>query len=99
MSAAHSKTSKRKERFLSEVKARRTRHEEHVREGDTSFWQSVGVMGTIGWSVSAPMVLGIFLGRWIDRQVDSAHVFTIFCLLCGLITGCVTAWRIVSEKL
>ena len=99
MNTARRRTGKRKERFLSEVKTRRARHEKHLREGDSSFWQSVGVMGTIGWSVSVPMVLGIFLGRWIDRQLDSSHVFTIFCLLLGMIMGCVTAWRIVAEKL
>ena len=85
--------------FLSEVRRKRERHEEHKREGNSSFWQSVGVMGTIGWTVSIPMLLGVLLGRWVDKQLDSDQVFTIFCMLVGLITGCITAWRIISEKL
>ena len=85
--------------FLSEVQRRREQHEEHQRESNASFWQSVGVMGTIGWTVSIPMVCGLFFGRWIDNRLNSAHVFMLFCMMVGLIVGCVTAWRIVSEKL
>lgn len=90
---------KQGEAFLSEVQLRRERHEAHKREGNTSFWQSVGVMGTIGWTVSIPMLAGVFLGRWIDNRLESGHVFMLFCMLVGLIVGCVTAWRIVSERL
>ena len=98
MTAAKIEGKQHGEAFLSEVKRRRERHEEHEREGNSSFWQSVGVMGTIGWTVSIPMVLGVFLGRWIDSRLDSDQIFTIFCLLVGLIMGCLTAWRIISEK-
>ena len=85
--------------FLSAVRRRRERHEAHKREGNASFWQSVGLMGTIGWTVTIPMLAGIFLGRWIDKRLDSAHVFMLFCMLVGLVIGCITAWRIVSERL
>ncbi len=88
-----------KDTFLSEVKTRRRRREKHEREGDSSFWQSVGMMGTIGWSVSVPAALGVLIGRWIDGRADSGSVFTIFCLIIGLVLGCVTAWRMVSEKI
>ncbi len=90
---------KRRDRFLAEVGRRRKRREKHEREGDSSFWRSVGMMGTIGWSVSVPMVLGLLLGRWIDTRLESGHVFMLFCMLLGLITGCLTAWRMISERI
>jgi ATP synthase protein I len=99
MTAAEAKRGKGRETFLSEVQRRRERHEEYVRDGDSSFWQSVGMMGTIGWSVSVPMVLGLFLGRLLDVRLDSAHVFMMFFMLVGLIVGCVTAWRMIAEKI
>ena len=99
MSTKTPKMGRQGEAFLSEIHSRRERHEAHEREGNTSFWQSVGVMGTIGWSVSIPMLCGIFLGRWIDNRLDSAHVFMLFFMLVGLIAGCITAWRIVAENL
>lgn len=99
MSTEEHKPENRKETFVSEVDTRRRRREEYEREGDSSFWQSVGMMGTIGWSVSVPTALGVLLGRWIDGRLESAHVFMVFFMLAGLITGCVTAWRMVAEKM
>ena len=99
MTAARSRSGTRKEAFAKQVRHRRELHDEHVRDGDSSFWQSVGMMGTIGWSVAVPTVLGVLLGRWVDGYLDSAHVFLVFFMLAGLITGCVTAWRMIAEKI
>ena len=99
MTAARSRSGTRKEVFAREVRRRREQHDKHVRDGDSSFWQSVGMMGTIGWSVAVPTVLGVLLGRWLDGRLDSAHVFMVFFMLVGLVTGCVTAWRMVAEKI
>jgi ATP synthase protein I len=89
----------RKRQFVAEVQRRHLRHEKHLREGDASFWSSVGMMGTIGWSVSLPCALGALLGRWVDARLDSAHIFLVFFMLVGLGVGCFTAWRLISEKL
>ena len=50
--------------FLQELRVRRVRHEKDVRERDESFWSTVGMMGTVGWSVAMPTALGVLLGRW-----------------------------------
>ena len=91
-------TEGQKKRFLTEVQRRRQRHETHEREGDASFWSSVGVMGTVGWSVALPTAIGVLFGRWLDGRLDSGHVFMVFFMLVGLILGCVVAWRLISEK-
>lgn len=85
--------------FLAEVTRRRERREKSEREGDASFWTSVGMMGTIGWSVSVPTALGLLFGRWLDTRLESAHVFMVFFMLFGLGVGCFTAWRQIAEKL
>jgi len=99
MTAAGSRSGTRKEAFAGEVRRRREQHDKHIRDGESSFWQSVGMMGTIGWSVAVPTVLGVLLGRWLDGRLDSAHVFMVFFMMVGLVTGCVTAWRMVAEKI
>lgn len=99
MNEAARGSGKRDGAFAAEVRSRRDRHERCLREGDSSFWRSVGMMGTIGWSVSVPTALGVLLGRWLDGRLDSAHVFVVFFMLVGLGVGCVTAWRMISEKL
>ena len=87
------------EKFVSAVRTRRRRHEKSQREGDQGFWSTVGMMGTVGWSVTVPTVAGVFLGRWLDGMLDSGQVFMIFFLLIGLTSGCVLAWRQVAEKM
>ncbi len=85
--------------FLRELRTRRERHEKDLRERDESFWSTVGMMGTIGWSVAMPTALGVFLGRWLDGRVESGHVFMVFFMLVGLGMGCYVAWRQVAEKI
>jgi ATP synthase protein I len=93
----HSKPGKHKGAFVSEVQRRRERKEENER--DKSFWISVGNMGTVGWSVSLPMVLGVLFGRWLDARLDSGRVFLLFFMLVGLTLGCILAWRMISRKI
>ena len=87
------------EQFLAEVKKRRERRARNEREADRSFWSTVGMMGTVGWSVALPTALGVLFGRWLDGRLDSGHVFVVFFMLAGLGLGCVVAWRQVTEKL
>ena len=86
-----------KQEFLDQMKRRRERRERNKREGEPSFWQSVGAMGMVGWAVALPTALGVLLGRWLDGRLEAGHVFMVFFMLVGLAIGCVTAWRAVSE--
>ena len=83
--------------FLSQIERQRQRKEENDR--DTSFWSSVGAMGTVGWSVSLPTALGTLFGRWLDGRLDAGYVFMVFFMLVGVGAGCVIAWRMISEKM
>ena len=87
------------EAFVTEVRERRERRRKNEREADESFWSTVGMMGTVGWSVALPTAIGVLFGRWLDGRLDSGHVFVVFFMLVGLGVGCVVAWRQVNEKL
>ena len=91
--------SESKSSFLAALRTRRRRHEQDEREGDQSFWATVGMMGTVGWSVMVPTVGGVFLGRWLDGLLDSGRVFMVFLMLVGLGAGCFLAWRQIAEKM
>ena len=90
-------TGQDKKVFLSAVQRRRQQKEQNER--DNSFWASVGMMGTVGWSVSLPTVLGLLFGRWLDGRLDSGYVFMIFFMLVGLAAGSLIAWRLISERI
>jgi ATP synthase protein I len=63
-----------------------------------SFWRSLSVLGTVGWSISLPAVAGAWLGHWLDVKFDSGVRFTLMLLVAGVMLGSVVAWRVVREQ-
>ena len=62
-----------------------------------SFWRSLSVLGTVGWSIALPSVAGAWLGHRLDRRFDSGVRFTLMFLVAGVILGSIVAWRVVRE--
>ena len=62
-----------------------------------SFWRSLSVLGTVGWSIAIPAVAGVWLGRQLDLNLDSGVRFTLMLLVAGVMLGSVIAWRVVRE--
>ena len=86
------------ERFLETLRHKRERAERNRREENPSFWSNVGLFGVVGWSITVPMVLGLLVGRLIDKRFDSGAVYTVFLMLVGLGFGCYNVWRLISRK-
>lgn len=68
------------------------------RHSDRSAWWGLGMIGTIGWSVAIPTLLGVFLGRWLDRDNPGGRSWTLALLAAGLVIGCMNAWHWVGKK-
>jgi F0F1-type ATP synthase assembly protein I len=49
----------------------------------------------IGWSFVVPMVLGLLLGRYLDRRLEIAPWGTLACLLLGMAAGFLSFFRVV----
>lgn len=62
-----------------------------------SFWRSLSVLGTVGWSISLPAVAGAWLGHRLDLKFESGVQFTLMFLVAGVMLGSVIAWRVVRE--
>jgi ATP synthase protein I len=68
------------------------------REGSAeSFWRSLSVLGTVGWSIALPTAAGAWLGHRLDLNFDSGVRFTLMLLVAGVMVGSVIAWRVVRE--
>jgi ATP synthase protein I len=80
------------------VRRQRERIEQGRREKGLSFWRYVGLIGTVGWSVVIPMVLGVLLGLWLDRRFETGWSWTLTLLVFGLGIGCWNAWRVVTKE-
>ena len=62
-----------------------------------SFWRSLSVLGTVGWSIALPAAAGAWLGHRLDLQLESGVRFTLMLLVAGVMLGSVVAWRVVRE--
>ena len=63
-----------------------------------TFWQGLGLIGSVGWMVALPTLIGAFLGRWIDARAGSGVFWTLSLLFVGLVAGCSGAWRHIMER-
>jgi ATP synthase protein I len=62
-----------------------------------SFWRSLSVLGTVGWSIALPAAAGAWLGHRLDVHFESGVRFTLMFLAAGVILGSAIAWRVVRE--
>lgn len=75
------------------VKLRRERRERWQREGERSLAQNLAMIGALGWTIVTPTLIGLFIGRWLDRTFDSGIFWTLGLLVLGLAIGCTLAWK------
>jgi len=81
------------ERLSDAVKTRQERRERWQREGERSIGHNLAMIGVLGWTVVLPTLLGLFAGRWLDRQFHMGIFWTLGLLVVGLTAGCMLAWR------
>jgi ATP synthase protein I len=75
------------------VRKRQKRRERWQREGERSLGQNLAAIGALGWTIVVPTLLGIFVGRWLDRTFNGGIFWTLGLLVVGLAAGCAFAWR------
>ena len=79
------------------VKTRRARRALWQSEGERSLGQNLALIGVLGWTVVAPTLLGIFVGRALDRHFKAGVFWTLGLLTAGLVLGCSLAWHRVQR--
>lgn len=50
-------------------------------------------IGVLGWMVVAPMLAGVFAGRWLDDRLHTGLFYTAPLLMLGAAAGCWWGWR------
>ena len=86
-----------KESLAEPVRRYRQRRAFWEQHGERSLGQNLAMIGMLGWLIVIPMLIGLFLGRWIDRSAESGIFWTVSLLFVGLCIGCWLAWRKVME--
>ena len=80
------------------VRERRARRESCRTEGEPSMMRFVGQIGVLGWIIVTPTLIGLFVGRWIDRWLGTGIFWSAPLLLVGVALGCWSAWRWMHQQ-
>ena len=80
------------------VRTRRERRSRWQREGERSVGQNLAMIGVLGWIIVAPTLIGIFVGRGLDRRFGAGIFWTFGLLVAGLALGCTLAWRRIDRE-
>ena len=75
------------------VRLRRKRRERWQRNGERSIGQNLAMIGTLGWTIVTPTLVGIFAGRCLDRAFATGIFWTLGLLVAGLALGCLLGWK------
>lgn len=76
------------------VRLRRERRQRWLKEGgDPSVARRLAQIGVLGWIIVTPILIGAFLGNWLDGHFHSGIFCTGPMLLIGVGLGCWSAWK------
>ena len=74
------------------VERSRRRRERYAREGERPLARNLAMIGSLGWLIVLPTLLGTLLGRWLDGLAGTGITLTAALMLVGLVLGCRLAW-------
>jgi len=60
---------------------------------ELSLGARLGQVGVLGWYIIVPTLLGLFVGRWLDRQSGTGLFFSAPLLIIGASVGFWSAWK------
>jgi ATP synthase protein I len=79
--------------LLKAVRLRGERRRRSEREGQVPLTRYLGQVGVLGWTIVLPALIGLFVGRWLDRRFASGIFWSAPLMLLGLALGCWSAWK------
>jgi ATP synthase protein I len=80
------------------VELRERRSRRWREQGERSIGRNLAMMGALGWLMVAPMLLGAFIGRWLDRVSGEGVIWTAALIFAGSVFGGYLVWRRITEE-
>jgi ATP synthase protein I len=84
--------------LVASVQRRLERAARQAREGDRPLLAQIPLIGGLGWLIVTPALLGILLGRLLDRWLDTGVTQTGALLVLGIAFGFSQAWRRITDR-
>ena len=67
-------------------------------EGEPSMVRFVGQIGVLGWIIVAPTLIGLFIGRWLDRIFHSGVFWSAALVFLGAAVGFCAVWKRMNSE-
>jgi len=81
------------DRLAESVEIRAERHRQWTEKGEPAIAHRLAQIGVLGWMVVTPMLIGLFVGRWLDQALGSRLTFAGALLMVGTGLGAWSAWK------
>jgi len=91
-------TGKARPGFSEQIGQKEARKRKARSDKSRGVWFGLGMMGTVGWLVAVPTLMGIALGIWLDARYPGPISWTLTLLSVGLAVGCANAWYWVQKE-
>lgn len=65
---------------------------------DRTFWQSLSVLGTVGWPIVIASVGGALAGRWLHAKWETGTWLTAVLVAIGAGVGMAIAWQLIQPR-
>jgi ATP synthase protein I len=75
------------------VEQARRRREHWLQTGEWPLGRALAMMGRFGWSIVIPILLGAFVGRWLDRTFDTGVMWSAALVMAGAAFGFWAVWK------
>jgi len=86
--------SEREQKELEQAVERAHRMRERwLQTGEWPIGRALAMMGRFGWSIVAPILLGAFVGRWLDHKFDTGVTWSGALVMAGAAFGFWAVWR------
>lgn len=79
--------------LLEQVRLRARRELDWRKKGEPSVARRLSQIGVLGWIIVTPMLLGVFVGRWIDAKFGTGIFWTAPLLMLAAALGCWSGWK------
>jgi len=80
------------------VRLREQRSERWKREGERPIWKNLSMIGALGWLIVTPTLVGVLIGRWLDRVFESGTFFSGTLIFLGIVMGSYLAWQRINKE-
>jgi len=85
-------------KMLRAVRTREDRRQQWEKEGERPLWKNLSMIGALGWLIVIPTLIGVFLGRWLDKAFGSGIMFSGALIFLGVLLGFYLVWQRITRE-